>query len=174
MEFTCETVYDQKAMTDMARALRKTIRKKRSRRSHILGWIIIAAALLITLPLGGRPFTLDARTFLNWAAALAVGAVLLLEDTMNGYGARKRLMAGTGQSHSVFREDSYRTETGVGATEWNYSSVAQVAETRQYFVFLFDQSHAQVYDKSTLSGGSPEEFRSFIAQKTGKEVQQIS
>lgn len=36
-EFTFETTYNQKAMTTMARALRKTVRKKHSRRSHIFG-----------------------------------------------------------------------------------------------------------------------------------------
>ena len=41
MEFTFETSYNQKALTTMARALRKTVRKKRSRRSHILGWIVM-------------------------------------------------------------------------------------------------------------------------------------
>ena len=33
--FTFETAYNQKAMTTMARALRKTVRKKHSRRSRI-------------------------------------------------------------------------------------------------------------------------------------------
>lgn len=39
MEFTFDTVYDQRAVTAMAHGLRKTIRKKHSRRSHIFaGW----------------------------------------------------------------------------------------------------------------------------------------
>ena len=33
--------------TPLARALRKTIRKKRSRRSHIFGWCIVALAILL-------------------------------------------------------------------------------------------------------------------------------
>lgn len=35
MEFGFETVYNQEALTVMARAIRKTARKKRSRRLHI-------------------------------------------------------------------------------------------------------------------------------------------
>ena len=46
MELTFETTYNQKAMTTMARALRKTVRKKHSRRSQILGWLITVLALL--------------------------------------------------------------------------------------------------------------------------------
>ena len=56
MEFTFETVYNQKAVTAMARALRKTLRKKKSRRSHIFGWIILVIAVLLTLPLGDKDF----------------------------------------------------------------------------------------------------------------------
>jgi len=41
MEFRFETVYNQKAFTSMAKALRKTIRKKRSKRSHIFGWMVV-------------------------------------------------------------------------------------------------------------------------------------
>lgn len=47
MEFQFETRYDQKGLTALARALRKTIRKKRSRRSHIFGWCIVALAILL-------------------------------------------------------------------------------------------------------------------------------
>ena len=42
MEFTCHTKYDQKAMTAMARAVRKTVRAKRSRMVRVWAWIIIA------------------------------------------------------------------------------------------------------------------------------------
>ena len=41
MRFTVETNYDQKTLTNLAHALRKTVRKKRGRLSHILGWIAV-------------------------------------------------------------------------------------------------------------------------------------
>ena len=47
MEFQFETRYDQKGLNALARALRKTIRKKRSRRSHIFGWCIVALDVLL-------------------------------------------------------------------------------------------------------------------------------
>ena len=34
MEFTCHTTYDQKALTAMARAVRKTIRRRRAARKY--------------------------------------------------------------------------------------------------------------------------------------------
>ena len=65
MEFTFETIYDQKAVTTMAKVLRKIIRKKRSRRSHVLGWIVVVLAVLLTFPFGEKKFSIDVRTVIT-------------------------------------------------------------------------------------------------------------
>lgn len=62
------------------------------------------------------------------------------------------------------------SETEVGKSEFAYNKIAMIAETDRYFVFVFSASHAQVYDKSNLSGGSVSEFREFIIERTGKTV----
>lgn len=173
MRFAFDTVYDQKAVTAMARGLRKTIRKKRSRRSHILGWILIAMDLLLTLPRNGEPLVIDGRTVVTWAAGLFVLIALLFEDKLNAWFARRRMMPGTNRAASVFTEESYSSETAAGTTQWKYDNIREVAEDKNYFIFVFDQRYAQVYDKRTLTGGSAEEFRVFIRQKTGKKVQRI-
>ena len=49
MEFAFETAYNAKTMMQMARVLRKTVRKKHSRRSHIFGWLVIALGLVLIL-----------------------------------------------------------------------------------------------------------------------------
>lgn len=48
-----------------------------------------------------------------------------------------------------------------------------IAETGDYFVFVFSASHAQIYDKKGLCGGSPQQFKDFIEEKTGKKVTYI-
>ena len=173
MEFIFDTVYNQKAVTTMAKALRKTLRKKRSRRSHRLGWIVVVLALLLTLPIGGKDFTVDFRTIITWIATFAILIALLFEDGINGYIARKRMLVGTGQAISIFNEENYCSESDMGRTEWRYENIRVLAETKDYFVFLFDMSHAQVYDKNTLTGGTVDAFRQFIIDRTGKEMQQI-
>ena len=167
--FTFETTYNQKAMTTMARALRKTVRKKHSRRSHIFGWIITVLALLLILPIGERTFTLDFRTVLTLIAILVIVVALLFEDQINGYIARKRMLPGTAFALCTFGEDGYVSETKAGKTEWKYDNIETIAETKDYFVFLFGKNHAQVYDKNSLQGGSIEEFRTFLVKKTEKE-----
>ena len=79
MEFKFETAYDQKAVTAMAKAIRKTARKKRNRRSHILGIILIILAVLLTVPLGDKVFVLDFRTIITWLAAAVLFFTLIFE-----------------------------------------------------------------------------------------------
>lgn len=169
-EFTFETTYNQKAMTTMARALRKTVRKKHSRRSHIFGWIITVLAVLLVLPIGEREVVFNFRTVITWAVIVIIVATLLFEDWINGYIARKRMLPGTAFALCTFGEDDYVSETKAGKTEWKYENIWTIAETKDYFVFLFGKNHAQVYVKNSLQGGSIEEFRTFLVKKTEKEI----
>ncbi len=173
MQYTFETIYNQKAMTTMARALRKTVRKKHSRRSHVLGWIVTMLALLLVLPIGGREIVFDFRTIITWVAVILIVLTLLFEDQINGYIARKRMLPGTNLAVCTFDGEGYVSETNAGKTEWKYENIEVLAETKEYFVFLFGKNHAQLYEKSSLQGGSVDEFRAFIAEKTGKEILQV-
>lgn len=169
MEFTFETVYDQKTVTAMVRALRKTQRKKRSRRSHIFGWIVIALAVLLMVSdfVNAKA---DIGTWVTLATVLVLLAVLTWEDAINAYLARKRTLPGLVKNTVTFREDAYRSVTEMGNTEWFYENILDVIEMPGYFVFLFSKNHAQIFDKATMTGGSAGDFRTFIAAKTGKEV----
>ena len=118
MEFTFDTVYDQKAVTSMARGLRKTIRRKRSRRAHIFGWILIVLTLLLILPRNGEPLVIDGRTVITWATGLFVLIALLFEDKLNAWFARRRMLAGTDRAVSTFTQDSYCSESAAGKTDW--------------------------------------------------------
>jgi len=173
MEFTFDTVYDQKAVTAMARGLRKTVRKKHSKRSHIFGWLVIALILLLTIPTGGESLVVEGRTILTWGAGAMILVALLFEDKLNAWFARRRMMAGTDRAKSVFTEENYCSETAAGKTQWRYDTIAQIAEDKDYFIFVFDKRYAQVYDKRTLSGGAVEEFRTFLTQRTGRKIYSI-
>ncbi len=170
MEFIFETTYNQKALTAMAKGIRKTARKKRTKRSHIFGFIVIALALLLALAdiKDGIEFT--ANRIITLLAALIILIVLLFEDKINGYVARKRMLPGTEKSKVAFTEEDFYSETEVGKSEWNYDRILMLAETKDYFIFVFSSSHAQVYDKNNLSGGTVDEFRKFICERTGKAM----
>ncbi len=170
MEFCFDTVYDQKALGVMAKALRKTLRKKRSRRSHIFG--VILAVLCVLLAFANLP----AFSFRN-GVTLLVGIVLvvtlLFEDALNGYIARRRMLPGLSKSVCTFTEEHYTSSTEVGESVFPYENISALAEDKQYFVLIFSPNHAQIYDKRTLTGGSAEEFRSFIERRCGKTFANI-
>lgn len=173
MQFTFETEYNQKSLSVMAKCIRKTARAKRSKRSHVFGWIVIALALLLSFSFGDEGFTITFRTVITWIAAAVMLIVLLFEDKINGYFARKRMLKGTEKAISTFDTENpgvFVSETEVGKSEFSYDKIAMVAETERYFVFVFSISHAQIYDKNTLSGGSVSAFREFITEKTGKSI----
>ncbi len=173
MEFTFETIYNQKALTTMARALRKTVRKKKSRRSHICGWIVMVLSLLLTVSGFRDGIEISMKNIVTWLAMLCILAVLIWEDAINGYIAGKRMLKGTEKSVAVFQEEGYYSVTEIGKTEWYYDKILLFAETPGYFVFIFSPSHAQVYDKAGMTSGTAEEFREFMESKTGKYVHKI-
>ena len=170
MEFQFETRYDQKGLTVLARALRKTVRKKRSRRSHMFGWSVVALAILLTAAqrLLGEPWAV--RDTLNCGVGVILIAVFFTEDSVNAFFAKKKLLPGTSLAKCVFTDERYTSTTEVASTEFHYEAVQQVCETANYFVFLFSRQHGQIYDKATLSGGAVEDFRTFITEKTGKPI----
>jgi len=170
MQYTFETAYDQTALTAMAKCLRKTVRRAHSKKSHLFGWIVIALAILLSFS-GGEEFSVDLRRVVTWAAAGVMLLALVFEDWLNGFIAGKRMLKGTETATATFdteAADTFVSETAVGKTEFRYDSILAVAETGRYFVFLLSANHGQLYDKQSLQGGTAEQFRAFITERTGK------
>ena len=173
MEFVFKTNYNQKSIVAMAKALRKTIRRKRNKRTHILGWLVILFAIFISFPSKNEIFIIDANTIITWLAVIIMVLVLLFEDKINAYIARKRMLKGTEKATTIFKEEGYTSTTEMGKTEWQYRNINEIAETEEYFIFIFDRSHAQVYDKKGITSGTIDDFRKFITEKTEKEIKKI-
>ena len=104
---------------------------------------------------------------------LVILLTLLMEDKINGYVARKRILPGTERAETVFSEDGFCTTTQVGKTQWKYDKIQLAAESKEYFVFVFSTSHGQIYEKKHIQGGTLQEFRDFLEKKIGKPVQII-
>lgn len=173
MEFHVETAYTHKTLTAMAHALRKTLRKRRSRMVHIFGWILIALLVLMLIPTKNNPFVLDFSTVVNGVLLLILLVTLLFEDQLNGLVARKRMLKGMEKAKAAFTEENFLSVTGAGETRWNYSAITAMAETQGYFIFMLNKHLGQAYDLSNLSGGTVEEFRTFLQEKTGKPIQVV-
>ena len=173
MEFRFETDYDQETLTAMARGLRKTIRRKRSRRTHIFAGIVLVIGLASTVLSIASKEPLRARNLLVPLAMLCVIYASLQEDRLNGRVAKRNVLPGTEHAGCVFGEDGYTIKTSVTESRFSYAQILAVAELPRYLVLALSNNQAQAFDKESLSGGTIEEFRVFLADKTGKPVQQI-
>ena len=173
MGFHFTTVYDHACLTAMAKALRKTVRRKHSRRTNLFGILLIAFVLLMWLPIVTGRRSADFGDWISLFAAAMVAFVLLREDKLNAFLAEKRMLPTSRRAEATFTETGYRSVTAAATTEWNYEniSLAAICDVGDYVVFALNKTLAQAYDKRSLTGGSIEEFYAFIEEKTGKRVE---
>ena len=170
MRFVIQTTYDQKGMTAMARTLRKTLRRKKSIRTHIFGSVVLAASALLLITDG---WPLSANGWLTAGTALVILVVMVLEDWLNGWLAGKKILPGSETGETVFTEEGYVTTTAAAETRWHHDQIKAAFETKDYFVFFLSDRHGQIYDKHGFLEGTPEDFRAFISEQTEKPVQYI-
>ena len=173
MEFRFETDYNLETLTAMAKGLRKTVRRKRNRRTRIFAGIVLVIGLVSSALSIASKEPLGARNLLVLLAMLCVIYASLQEDRLNARAAKCRLLPGTEHAGCVFGEDGYTIKTSVTESRFSYSQIRAVAELPRYLVLALSNNQAQAFDKESLSGGTIEEFRAFLADKTGKPVQQI-
>ncbi len=170
--FTLHTEYNAATLAVLAKALRRTLRKKKNRITRIFGWVVCALALLLIYD-DFKNNTVMLHTALTGAAVTIMALTLLFEDKINGYFASKRLLPITASGDTTFEEDSYTSVTPGGQTTWKYENVEAICENDRYIVFVIGKSHGQLYDKTTLQGGSVEEFVSFICRRCSLKIVKI-
>ena len=90
MEIICSTTYDRRALSALARALRKTVRRTRSRLLRVWCWVLLVLSLLSAWVSWGEWGTVA----LNGAVAVLMLAVLLGEDAINAFFARRNALPG--------------------------------------------------------------------------------
>lgn len=169
MEFTCHTTYNQKTLTAMARAVRKTVRAKRSRMIRCYAWIIIGL-LLVSLWLSWE------NVWQTIANCVVIAALLLInwkEDALNAFFAKRKVLPGTDAADTTFYPDHYLVKTAAAESKWHYDKILALAETQDYLVFVMGKNHALAMEKAALEGGSIPEFCRFLEEKSGRKIQNI-
>lgn len=169
MKFTCHTTYNQKALTALARAVRKTVRAKRSRWIHLYAWIIIGL-LLLSLWLSWRNVW---QATANCTVIVALLLIIWKEDALNGFFAKRKALPGTDFTDIIFFPDHYLVKTAVAESKWQYHKILALAETQDYLLLVMGMNHAMAIEKLALEGGSIPEFCHFIEEKSGHKIQNI-
>jgi hypothetical protein len=172
MTFEIRSDITNRSMTIASRAMRKVLRRKRSILWAIFGWSVFLFNALLLIPFDGEPFVLDVRTLTSMLAEVMLLSVLLFQDRFNGMIARKNTLAGTKEYHVALGEDSYTVVTAV-TSPFRYELIDALAESQDYIIFLMKKRYAQPLDKRTLIGGTVEEFKRFLEEKTGKTFRRV-
>lgn len=173
--FTAKTTYDLKALTIMARALRKTLQKGHSILTRIVTSAFIAALLFIVVgyfligEVGENLFMLA----FDVGIIVLLLLIMLMEDTLNGWIASKQMLLGARDGETTFEADSYTTTTAAVTSTWTYGQIVAVCETEEYIVFFLSKKHGQIFSRKGLQDGDWQDFRNFIMEKTGKTIQYI-
>ena len=173
MTFEIHSDITNRSMTIAARAMRKVLRRKRSILWAVFGWSVFFISALLLIPFDGEPFTLDARTVISLLVEVMLLSVLLFQDRFNGMIARKNALAGTKEYHVAFGEDSYTVVTAATTSTFRYELIDALAESQDYIILLMKKRYAQPLDKRTLTGGTVEEFKRFLEEKTGKTFRRV-
>ena len=173
MTFEIHSNITNRSMTVAARAMRRVLWRKRSIIWAIFGWSVFLFNALLLIPFDGEPFTLDASTVISLLGEVMLLSVLLFQDRFNGMIARKNALAGTKDYHVAFGEESYTVVTEVTTSTFRYELIDAMAESQDYIIFLMKKRYAQPLDKRTLIGGTVEEFKRFLEEKTGKTFRRV-
>lgn len=172
MEFSFETNYDHKALINMIKALRKTIRKRRSLRTRICAILVVLLGVYLSLP---EIMTRRVTTsfVVTWVVILIMIIVVMFDDHINAWISQKRMIEGMYEASSTFKDDSYLVKTNVGKTEFFYTNIRVICDTGDYIVFIFDKCHGQVLNKKGITNGTIEDFEKFIEGKTNLKIKKI-
>ena len=173
MTFEIHSDITNRSMTIAARAMRKVLRRKRGIMWAIFGWSVFFINALLLIPFDGEPFTLDASTVISLLVEVMLLSVLLFQDRFNGMIARKNALAGTKDYHVVFGEDFYSVVTAATTSTFRYELIDALAESQDYIILLMKKRYVQPLDKRTLTGGTVEEFKRFLEEKTGKTFRRV-
>ena len=173
MAFEIHSDITNRSMTIASRAMRKVLRRKRNIIWAIYGWSVFFINTLLLIPFDGEVFTLDASTAILLLVEVMLLSALLFQDRINGMIACKNTLAGTKEYHVVFGEESYTVVTEVTTSTFRYELIDAMAESQDYMILLMKKRYAQPLDKRTLTGGTVEEFKRFLEEKTGKTFRRV-
>lgn len=173
MTFEIHSDITNHSMTVAARAMRKVLRRKRSILWAIFGWSVFFINALLLIPFDGESVALDVSMLISLLVEVMLLSVLLFQDRFNGMIACKNTLAGTKDYHIAFGEDSYTVVTAATTSMFRYELIDALAESQDYMILLMKKRYAQPLDKRTLTGGTVEEFKRFLEEKTGKTFRRV-
>ena len=165
-----QTTINQRAMTALAKMTRKTVRRGRNGPVRLMAWFVVLLETYLTV--------IYARAGLGgWQMNLLLGGIMLAcilgEDTVNGIVGLRQILPASREVNATFQENHYIHRTQGAETWWSYRQIKAIGEDKDYFAFVLDKNHGQIYAKEGFEWGSPDEFREFIQRRTGLKIRKV-
>lgn len=167
--FQIEQTYTLAGLTVLCRAGRKTVRSWARVPRYILWAIFVALAALTSvcliwqIPVG----------VWSYVVLVAMLALLLTEDRLNAWVAKRQLLPGSAHSTTVFTPEDYTVTTDTTETVYRYENITSLCESPDYYIFFLGKRHGQMFDKRCFQTGAPDAFRAFVEEKTGLRFRAI-
>ena len=116
--------------------------------------------------------------WLSSPASIAVGVIAILYVLCYpmliqwNYWRRNQPKAGSLYAYSFF-DDHFTIVNGSLSQSAQYDDLFEVEETKEVFGLKRDKNGTVILPKPAFTTGSPEDFRAFIQEKTGKKIKFI-
>lgn len=175
MKFQCVTTYDLRTLYTLS----KVGAAVKSRWKSLI-WRLIGLAIAVfmigmgTLALFSMS-NMEIFGVIYLLCGIAAGVWSLFLYWIRAWGVQRFFMNGTQKQSFAFGEDSYEV-TVEGIVEHGreeYGEVLRLVETKDYFLLFMEKNAAHILPKRNLTGGTPEQFRAFLEEKTGRTAQQM-
>lgn len=176
--FEVTTEYDKKALLVMNQAANRTFRRGRylfHKIFHIvLGlWCLLGGGMLLLI--FGQ---LDTGERVIAVSGLVIGVLSLFKgffyNRLSARASRKMMVEGTKCWTIRFDGEGLFGESEEGVqSAYPYAKVQAVYETQEYFLLQIDKLHCVILNKNGFTRGTCEDFRWFIADKTGAALRPI-
>lgn len=175
MKFQCVTTYDLPTLY----TLNKIGAVVKSRWKSIL-WRLVGLVITVYMLFMGvvSLVSLSGMTVFGVVYLLcgvAIGSWCLFLYRIRAWYIHRFFMNGTQKQTFRFDEDGYEIylENSKEKVQEDYSEVVRLVETQRYFLLFLERNVAHILTKDTLTGGTPEQFRTFLEEKSGCTAQQM-
>ena len=169
MEYTFNMKYDLKAMTAMARGIRKALQQEHYRKSIIIGslFVGIGGGILLTSGKFGYQQIIALVVLILWVL------YMVFQDYIHGIWASIKMPSDMKKGTWTFREDGFFSTTEKGISGFDYDSIFAMIETEGYLILCFANNQGQVFDVAQLSEEDLAGLRKLLRKKTNLTLQNV-
>ena len=150
---------------------RVILKQKRARRSILVRWVLVAlcAGFAVLNAVVGQWALVAVMVVLGAAMA----AVICLTPKMNAKRMFTALNPDLGEMVYTFTDQNVHVVDALEDGDIQYTSFVRLVETREQFLLFRGEYQANILPLAGFLKGAPEDFRTFIQEKTGRTYERV-